>query len=265
MDRRARGPDPVRDDEGDRAPLPRCRQRARGAVVGRRHAGPDPRGRARLQPARADAARARVRAGDEPSDASGGDGRRRGRRPRAGVGAARDAAQARRDRVALPRDGPSDRALRAPPATREPRRRDLDRHPRVRRRALVGAPAAQPDGAAAEGPTPVRAVGDGYQRPVGARHRRAGGGIVMSISARLEYVKTEDLLDEEAPAPRHPRLSLSRRRQVSGLALTLLGLPLLTLLLNGTTSSLSLEGEVLIYLLAVVVIAIVGGVIVAVF
>jgi two-component system sensor histidine kinase KdpD len=87
----------------------------------------------------------------------------------------------------------------------------------------------------------------------------------MSISARLEYVKTEDLLDEEAPTPRHPRLSLSRRRQVAGLALALLGLPLLTLLLTGTTGSLSLEGEVLIYLLAVVVIAIVGGVIVAVF
>jgi two-component system sensor histidine kinase KdpD len=87
----------------------------------------------------------------------------------------------------------------------------------------------------------------------------------MSISARLEYVKSEDLLDEEAPAPRRPRLSLSRRRQLSGLALTLLGLPLLTLLLNGTTTSLSLEGEVLIYLLAVVMIAIVGGVVVAVF
>jgi two-component system, OmpR family, sensor histidine kinase KdpD len=87
----------------------------------------------------------------------------------------------------------------------------------------------------------------------------------MSISSRLVYVKSEDLLDEEAPAARGPRLSLSRRRQLSGLALALLALPLLTLLLNGTTGSLSLEGEVLIYLLAVVVIAIVGGVVVAVF
>jgi K+-sensing histidine kinase KdpD len=87
----------------------------------------------------------------------------------------------------------------------------------------------------------------------------------MSISSRLVYVKSEDLLDEEAPAARGPRLSLSRRRQLSGLALTLLALPLLTLMLNGTTSSLSLEGEVLIYLLAVVVIAIVGGIVVAVF
>ncbi|HEX6389335.1 MAG TPA: DUF4118 domain-containing protein, partial [Solirubrobacteraceae bacterium] len=91
-----------------------------------------------------------------------------------------------------------------------------------------------------------------------------GSEIVMSISARLVYVKSEDLLDEEAPPARGPRLSISRRRQLAGFALAVVGLPLLTLLLNGTTDSLSLEGEVLIYLLAVVVIAIVGGIVVAV-
>jgi K+-sensing histidine kinase KdpD len=86
----------------------------------------------------------------------------------------------------------------------------------------------------------------------------------MSISSRLVYVKSEDLLDDEAPPQRGPRLNLSARRQLAGLALAAAGLPLLTLLLNGTTSSLSLEGEVLLYLLAVVIIAIVGGIVVAV-
>jgi K+-sensing histidine kinase KdpD len=86
----------------------------------------------------------------------------------------------------------------------------------------------------------------------------------MSISARLVYVQSEDLLDEEAPPQRAPRLTLSPRRQLAGLALAVVGLPLLTLALNGTTSSLSLEGEVLLYLLAVVIIAVVGGLVVAV-
>jgi K+-sensing histidine kinase KdpD len=86
----------------------------------------------------------------------------------------------------------------------------------------------------------------------------------MSISSRLVYVKSEDLLDEDAPLEQPPRLSLSRRRQVAGLALAAAGLPLLTLLLDGTTSSLSLEGEVLLYLLAVVIVALVGGIVVAV-
>jgi two-component system, OmpR family, sensor histidine kinase KdpD len=86
----------------------------------------------------------------------------------------------------------------------------------------------------------------------------------MSISSRLVYVKSEDLLDEDAPLQREPRLSVSTRRQLTGLALGAIGLPLLTLLLNGTVSSLSLEGEVLLYLLAVVIVAMVGGLVVAV-
>jgi K+-sensing histidine kinase KdpD len=86
----------------------------------------------------------------------------------------------------------------------------------------------------------------------------------MSISSRLIYVKSEDLLDEEAPPQRGPRLNLSVRRQLAGVALAAGGLPLLTLLLNGTSSSLSLEGEVLLYLLAVVIVALVGGIVVAI-
>jgi two-component system sensor histidine kinase KdpD len=85
----------------------------------------------------------------------------------------------------------------------------------------------------------------------------------VSISARIERVRADDLLDEPVPTRRAPPPSLSRRRLVSGTGLAALGLPLLTLLLTQTASSLSLEGQVLLYLLAVVVIALVGGIIVA--
>jgi K+-sensing histidine kinase KdpD len=86
----------------------------------------------------------------------------------------------------------------------------------------------------------------------------------VSISARLTYVRAEDLLDEEVPSARARRQGLGARRQLGGLALAVLVLPLLTLLLNSSSSSLSLEGDVLLYLLAVLVVAVVGGVLVAV-
>lgn len=90
----------------------------------------------------------------------------------------------------------------------------------------------------------------------------------MSISSRISYsqsgisyVQSADLIDTAVPTERAPRAHLSRRRQVSGLALGVLGLPLLTLALDHTGETLSLEGQVLLYLLAVVVIALVGGVV----
>lgn len=85
----------------------------------------------------------------------------------------------------------------------------------------------------------------------------------MSISARITYVPAEDLLAEPVPTRRATRRTLARERQVSGLALAVVGLPLLTLLLHAAQDALSLEGEVLLYLLAVVVIALVGGVVAA--
>ena len=80
------------------------------------------------------------------------------------------------------------------------------------------------------------------------------------------YVRSEDLLDERLRAERAPRRRLGRRRQLAGArASPLLGLPLLTLLLDATRRRRSsLEGQVLLYLLAVVVIAVVGGIVVAV-
>ena len=49
-------------------------------------------------------------------------------------------------------------------------------HPRVRRRPLVGAPAAQPERAAAQGPAAVRAGRDGDQRALAARVLRPAQG-----------------------------------------------------------------------------------------
>ena len=59
----------------------------------------------------------------------------------------------------------------------------------------------------------------------------------MSISSRIERVRAEDLLDEPAPTKRAPGRGLSRRRRLSGLALGLLGLPLVTLALDSAGDS----------------------------
>jgi two-component system sensor histidine kinase KdpD len=85
----------------------------------------------------------------------------------------------------------------------------------------------------------------------------------MSISARLEYVRDEDLLDDSDPRERPMSTGVSRRRQIAGAALGVIGLPLLTLLLKQVTGTLSLEGQVLLYMLVVVAIALVGGIAVA--
>jgi two-component system sensor histidine kinase KdpD len=82
------------------------------------------------------------------------------------------------------------------------------------------------------------------------------------VSAPVTFVRSEDMLDESVPK-RLRSFRLSRRRQLSGLVLALLLLPLLTLLLSALNNELALDAQVLVYLLAVVVIALVGGVLVA--
>lgn len=84
------------------------------------------------------------------------------------------------------------------------------------------------------------------------------------MSDEVTYVRSEDMLDESAPQRLARTFRLSRRRQLSGLVLALMLLPLLTLLLEALNDDLALDGQVLIYLLAVVVIALVGGIVVAV-
>ena len=83
------------------------------------------------------------------------------------------------------------------------------------------------------------------------------------VSPEITYVRSEDLLDDTVPGRVARRLGLSRRRQLSGLGLAVVALPLLTLFLDTIDDHLSLEGQVLLYLLVVVVVALVGGAIAA--
>ncbi len=84
------------------------------------------------------------------------------------------------------------------------------------------------------------------------------------MSAEITYVRSEDLLDDSVPSRIARKLGLSRRRQLSGLVLGLVALPLLTLLLDAFNDQLALDGQVLLYLLLVVVVALVGGAVAAV-
>jgi two-component system, OmpR family, sensor histidine kinase KdpD len=84
------------------------------------------------------------------------------------------------------------------------------------------------------------------------------------MSPEITYVRSEDLLDDSVPSRVARKLGLSRRRQLSGLALAVILLPLLTLLLDAFRDQLSLDGQVLLYLLVVVGVAVVGGALVAV-
>lgn len=85
----------------------------------------------------------------------------------------------------------------------------------------------------------------------------------MSRPGEISFVRAEDLLEEPVAGRRGRRAGISRLRRLSGLALAVVALPLLTVLLLDTKDSLTLEGQVLLYLLVVVVVALLGGVAVA--
>jgi two-component system sensor histidine kinase KdpD len=86
----------------------------------------------------------------------------------------------------------------------------------------------------------------------------------MTATKDITYVRADDLLADPVAPPRPPVGGLGRGRQVTGAIVALLGLPLLTLLLESMRDTFSLEGQVLLYLLAVVAIAVIGGMAVAV-
>ena len=76
------------------------------------------------------------------------------------------------------------------------------------------------------------------------------------------YLRSEDLLAEPIRAERPPAGGLGRRRQIE-VVVAVVGLALLTLGLENLKDTLSLEVQVLLYLLAVVIVAVVGGMVVA--
>src|SRR5215211_2831192 len=86
----------------------------------------------------------------------------------------------------------------------------------------------------------------------------------MTTTGDIKYVRADDLLADPVAPPRAQVGGLGRRRHVTGAIVALLGLPLLTLLLDSMRDTFSLEGQVLLYLLAVVAIAVIGGMAVAV-
>ncbi len=85
-----------------------------------------------------------------------------------------------------------------------------------------------------------------------------------AADGEVTYLRSEDLLDESVPERLARRFRLTRRRQITGLVLAVLLLPLLTLALHAFKDELALDAQVLLYLLAVVLIAIVGGLLVAI-
>ena len=86
---------------------------------------------------------------------------------------------------------------------------------------------------------------------------------MSAATERVSYVRADDLLADPVAPPRAPVGGLGRRRHVTGALVALLGLPLLTLLLAHARDALSLESQVLLYLLVVVIIAVIGGLAVA--
>ena len=85
------------------------------------------------------------------------DRHRRDRPAARGVGRAQHRRPAQGAALAVPRGGQADRRLRHGDPAGQPARRGRGLHPGVRRRPLVGAAAAQPDRAAAQGPAAVHA------------------------------------------------------------------------------------------------------------
>jgi two-component system, OmpR family, sensor histidine kinase KdpD len=86
---------------------------------------------------------------------------------------------------------------------------------------------------------------------------------MTAAAEKVSYVRADDLLADPV-APPAPIGGLGRRRHLTGAVVALIGLPLLTLLLASTRSTFSLESQVLLYLLAVVVVAVIGGMAVAI-
>jgi two-component system sensor histidine kinase KdpD len=87
---------------------------------------------------------------------------------------------------------------------------------------------------------------------IGSRTIRGSGDIDVHIVTHAEMGRGRGL-------PRRPRGALPPRRQIAGYVLAAALAPVLTLLLTGVRNGLNLTSDVLIFLVAVVVVALVGG------
>jgi two-component system, OmpR family, sensor histidine kinase KdpD len=84
----------------------------------------------------------------------------------------------------------------------------------------------------------------------------------MSRTEPVSYIRSGDLLAEPIPTQRGRVKGIERRRRLAGVALAVAGLSLLTLMLDNSRETFSIESQVLLYLLAVVLVAVVGGMVV---
>jgi two-component system sensor histidine kinase KdpD len=75
----------------------------------------------------------------------------------------------------------------------------------------------------------------------------------------VHVIATGERAEPDAPIVHRPRPSLSRRRRLAGLAVAAVSMPVLTLVLGALRQNVSLSSVLLVYLLAVVGVAGVGG------
>ncbi|GLX09053.1 sensor histidine kinase KdpD [Microbispora sp. NBRC 16548] len=87
-------------------------------------------------------------------------------------------------------------------------------------------------------------------------------GVGVETTARSGSIDVHMITHEQVSKGRHPlrpRAALTRNRRIAGWATAILGLPLLTLALLPFRHDLSLPSEILLFLLAVVGVALIGG------
>ena len=94
-------------------------------------------------------------------------------------------------------------------------------------------------------------------------------GVAVATTAESGSIDVHLVTHDDATRPprlgRRPASALSRSRRLTASAMTVVGLPVLTFVLDGLRTDLSLPSDILAFLVAVVAIALVGGLAVALF
>jgi two-component system sensor histidine kinase KdpD len=92
--------------------------------------------------------------------------------------------------------------------------------------------------------------------------RALSAGVGATVTARSGSIDVHLVTHDAAPPPRarrRPPPALSRRRQVSGFATALVGLPVLTVGLSHVRTHIALSSDIMLFLMLVVAVALVGG------